>query len=302
MQIHRLFEIVYILLDKKGITSKELAKHFEVSVRTILRDIDTLAETGIPVYTIQGKGGGIYIPDTFILNKTAVTKKEKEEVLLALQSLRAAEYPDIDTTLSRFKSFFNMPGKNWIEVDFSRWGNSKNDKEKFEILKTAILKNEALRINYISGPGEASERTVYPLKLIFKSKAWYLQAYCLSKEGYRTFRVNRILGLELTGKNFPGESYQAPSLDEAGAASSALINLVLSFSPDAASRIYDEFDPQLVHRKKDGSFIIRISMPEDMWFYGFLLSFGASLEVIKPPQVRENLLKEVKKIQGLYKT
>lgn len=302
MQIHRLFEIVYILLDKNGITSKELAKHFEVSVRTILRDIDTLALAGIPVYTLQGKGGGIYIPDTFMLNKTAVSHKEKEEILFALQALRAAEYPDIDTTLSRLTSFFNMPPVNWIEVDFSRWGNVKNDKEKFELLKNAILKKEALEINYASTYGETLKRKVYPLKLIFKSKDWYLAAFCLYRKNYRTFKINRIIELKSAGEYFSGESFQLPPPYETGPPSYSLVHLHLSFSSDMLFRVYDEFDSESIQAKKDGTFFVEADMPEDIWLYRLLLSFGSSVRVIKPLHVKNTLLKEMEKIQDLYKT
>lgn len=302
MQIHRLFDIVYILLDKKGITARELAKQFEVSVRTILRDIDTLAEAGIPVYTMQGKGGGIYIPETFLLDKKAVSKREKEEILFSLQALKAAEYPDIDATLSKLTSFFNMPETPWIEVDFSRWGNVHHDKEKFESLKNAILKKEAVEIVYASSYGETSKRTVYPLKMIFKSKAWYLEAFCLLRKDYRMFRINRIITLNPSGEYFSGEAFQSPPAYEDGAPPYELIHLHLVFSSDMLSRIYDEFDPESIQAEEDGMFSVETEMLEDVWLYRLLLSFGSSVEVKKPHHVRKNLLEEIKKIQDLYET
>ena len=302
MQIHRLFEIVYILLDKKNITARELAERFEVSVRTILRDIDALSSVGIPVYTTQGKGGGIFIPETFILNKTAVTEKEKEEILFALQTLRAAEYPEIESTLSRMKSFFNKNEADWIEVDFSRWGNSGNDKVKFEILKNAIIRKEAVTIRYISAQGQVSEREVYPLKLIFKSRAWYLLGFCLSKKASRLFRVNRILELKLAGENFAGKKIQDMAVEPGETAPPEMVSLTLHFAPQAAYRLYDEFWPEHITQKKDGSFTVKVQMPDDTWLYSFLLSFGPALEGIKPESVKTALLEEIKKMEKMYKT
>lgn len=301
MQIHRLFEIVYILLDKKGITAKELAEHFEVSVRTILRDIDTLGEAGIPVYTMQGKGGGVYIPETFKLNKTAVSRTEREEILFSLQALKAAQYPGLETTLSKLTSFFNMPEANWIEVDFSRWGNIGHDKEKFEFLKNAVLKKEAVEMTYASSRGGTSNRIVYPLKLIFKSKAWYLEAFCLSRNSYLTFRINRILDLKPTGEKF-SESFKVPPLQKDGTETYSPVHLHLSFLPAMLSRVYDEFSPESIEQKKDGTFFVKADMLDDDWLYRLLLSFGSSVRVIKPQHVKDTLLAEIKKIEEIYKT
>lgn len=106
MQISRLFQIIYILLEKKSVTAGELAEHFEVSVRTIYRDIDALSQAGIPIYASQGKGGGISLLDNFVLDKSLITEKEQDEILLALQSLSAVQYPELDNVLSKLNSLF----------------------------------------------------------------------------------------------------------------------------------------------------------------------------------------------------
>jgi len=139
MQIKRLFEIVYILMNKKRITANELALHFEVSRRTILRDIDTLTTAGIPVYMSQGRGGGIFIHDNFVLNKAIISEDEKKQILFSLQSMAATEFIETGEVLSRLRNFFASQSKEWIEVDFSRWGHSEKDTKKFEMLKNAII-------------------------------------------------------------------------------------------------------------------------------------------------------------------
>ena len=114
MQINRLFEIVYILLDKKNITANELAEHFEVSKRTILRDIETLTIAGIPIYTTKGKGGGISILDNFVLNKTAVSEEEQNQILIALQSLASTQHMDTDGIISRLGAFMIMSRTKFV--------------------------------------------------------------------------------------------------------------------------------------------------------------------------------------------
>ena len=137
MKINRLFEIIYLLLEKRTITAKELAAHFEVSVRTIYRDIDILASASIPIYFQRGKHGGIKLMDNYIMNKSLLSQKEQNEILYALQSLNATNYFNNDKTLSKLSAIFNQKADNWIKIDFSRYNND-DDNTLFEKLKEAI--------------------------------------------------------------------------------------------------------------------------------------------------------------------
>ncbi len=121
MQTHRLFEIIYLLLDKGQMTASELASHFEVSVRTIYRDIDRLSISGVPIYTNVGKNGGIALMDGYTLDKSILSDAEQNEILMALQSLKAVEYPDPDGLLTKLGTFFKKNQQSWIEVDFTGW-------------------------------------------------------------------------------------------------------------------------------------------------------------------------------------
>jgi predicted DNA-binding transcriptional regulator YafY len=159
MQINRLFEMVYLLLYKKRTTAKELAEHFEVSVRTILRDIETLSSAGIPIYTLQGKGGGISILDNFVLNKTAISEEEQNQILFALQSMSSANNIDVSNILSRLTVLFEKTGTSWIEVDFSSWTNCEPDKVRFEALKEAIIGKQAVAFTYLNSYGDIAHRT-----------------------------------------------------------------------------------------------------------------------------------------------
>ncbi len=192
MQISRLFQIIYILLEKKSTTAGYLAEHFEVSVRTIYRDIDALCQAGIPIYASQGKGGGITLVDQFVLNKSLLSEKEQDEILLSLQSLSAVGYPEPYGVLPKLSSLFKKSNVNWVEVDFSSWGSDHRQKEVFSFLKNAILEQYTITFSYFSVAGEKSDRRVEPVKLLFKDKSWYLQGYCLQRMGYRTFKITRM--------------------------------------------------------------------------------------------------------------
>lgn len=300
MQINRLFEIVYLLLDKKRMTANELAEHFEVSKRTILRDIETLTTAGIPIYTSQGKGGGVSILDNYVFNKAAISDEEQNQILFALQSMASTQHIDVNNVLSKLSSLFDKTDTSWIEVDFSRWGNIEPDKERFEKLKRAILKKQAISFTYPSSYGEITDRTVYPLKLVFKSKAWYLQAYCLRKHDYRTFKISRMLSVKIMVENFIDKHFSPPPIDTSDASSSALIHLEMRFSSYVAYRIYDEFDMKNVVKNDDGSFSVTIDLPDDYWLYGFLLSVGTAVQVIKPQSVKDNLLTQIEELKKFY--
>lgn len=292
MQIDRLFQIVYLLLNRKNMTAKELAAHFEVSVRTILRDIDTLSSAGIPVYATQGKGGGISILDGYVLNKAALSEAEQNQILIALQSLAATGNTDAKGALKKLGTLFQKTDTDWLEVDFSRWGQGVQDNRRFELLKTAILQRHTIRFDYVSAYGEESRRKSCPLKLVFKSKAWYLQAYCLKRQDYRTFKINRMLHLELTDEHFPAGRYCPPPVESMDASALFLVDLELEFSAQVAYRVYDEFDEDCVVRNDDGTYHVFIRLPEDGWLYSFLLSLGGDVKVLNPAHIAANLEKK----------
>lgn len=144
MQESRLFKIVYYLLDKGQATAPELAEKFEVSVRTIYRDIDALSGAGIPVYTEAGRNGGIYLMNGFVLDKAVLSAEEKQEILTALQSINFIQNINNSQTLQKLSAIFNLSPDNWLEVDFSRWGNNVTDNRKFELLKSAVIHQKSV--------------------------------------------------------------------------------------------------------------------------------------------------------------
>ncbi len=300
MQIGRLFEIVYLLMEKKRVTAAELAERFEVSKRTVLRDVDTLTTAGIPIYTVQGKGGGISLLDNYVLNKTLITEDEQNQILFALQGISATGQTEPDGILRKLKSLFEKSGSDWIEVDFSRWGNSTADKLKFETLKSALIKGNALSFAYSNSYGKTSDRSAYPLKLVFKSTSWYLQGFCLTKNDYRTFKINRMRNVKLLEVTFDKNEYNPPEIEAMEYNSPEIYDVKLYFPPEMAYRVYDEFNERDIEKKEDGSIIVYISLPDDSWAYDFILSFGAAVEILEPQYMREKFLRHLEKIKNKY--
>lgn len=293
MSVNRMFQMIHILLERKTVTAAELARKFEVSVRTVYRDVDTLSSAGIPIYMTQGKGGGISLLENYILDKTLLSAAEQENILAALNNIPDVSN-EVDDLIMKLSALFQKTNTNWMEVDLSRWGNKEYDGQKFNILKDAILNKYILTFSYISTNGVKTARVVKPIKLVFKSRAWYLQAFCLDKNDYRTFKISRMSQTAHTLERF-AETLDPPSVEELVQPNQYPL-LKLKFDKISAYRIYDEFDDSDISFDNEDNLIVSVRMPEDMWLYGFLLSFGASVSVLEPVHIKHALAEEAKKI------
>ena len=298
MQESRLFKIVYHLLDKGQATAPELAEKFEVSVRTIYRDIDALSGAGIPVYAEAGRNGGIHLMSDFVLDKAVLSEEEKQEILTALQSINLTNNIGINQTLQKLSAIFCISSENWLEVDFSRWGNNGTDNEKFELLKSAIIHQNCVKITYANSYGTISERVVRPLKMSYKSMSWYLKAYCTEKQDYRIFKLTRIIDFEVLTEIFCKSPF--PELDDT--LEQCYNTIVLRFPKNMSYRVYDEFDKTMVSKKENGDLIVSAQMPEDEWLIGYLLSFGTQVDIIEPAYLKDIVAEQAQKIYEKYKT
>ena len=288
MKNDRLFQILYTLLEKGSVTAPELASALEVSVRTVYRDVDALSMAGVPVYASPGKGGGISLMPNYAFDKALLSDEEQNQLLFALQSLRATELP-VGALLQKLGGMFQKPDVCWIETDFSRWGMGRMDNEKFERIKTAILEKRVLNILYSGASGETSPRSVLPFKLVFKDKSWYLQAYCRKADDYRLFKISRIVELTVAQERFTRTFEDAPPVEVEGGPPAAYEKLTLKFAPGAAFRVYDEFDRRHIKREADGSLLVEAAFPMDEWALCYLFSFGTRVEVLAPAKIRETL-------------
>lgn len=298
MQESRLFRIVYYLLEKGQATAPELAERFEVSVRTIYRDIDSLSAAGIPIYAEAGRNGGIRLMHGFVLDQTVLSKEEKQEILSALQSINITQNMGESRTLQKLSALFSLPSENWLEVDFSRWGDHAFDNDKFELLKRAVIHCRCVKIRYVGAVGTEQERTVRPYKLVYKAKAWYLKAFCTKKQEMRTFKLNRILDYEMLEEGFVRDSFPA-EVEE------TVIDcppVMLRFPKEMAYRVYDEFDKTQIQIAENGDLIATANMPEGAWLTGFLLSFGTQVEILSPIYLREEIARQAEMIVEKYKT
>jgi predicted DNA-binding transcriptional regulator YafY len=302
MKMNRLFEITTILLNKGTATAKELAERFGVSTRTIYRDIDVLSATGVPVYMTKGNGGGIYLLENYAISRTLISTQESESLLLAIKTLQATQYPELDMVLEKMGAIFkNVSDYDWVEVDFSSWGSMPNEKNKFNDIKRALLQRKVIRFQYVNAEGRTSSRLAEPEKLIFKDNAWYLVAYCRQRQEHRTFRISRLKKLEVLAESFeqkipPGPNTEAKDFPQ------PLVHLRLRFQPKALNRLYDYFDDSYIIQNDDGSFTLKVALPDGEWIYGYILSFGALVEVLEPEHVRKSIAERMRQVLKIYES
>lgn len=289
MQVNnRLFEIVYILMQKKKVTAKELADKFEVSTRTIYRDIEALSGANIPIYASKGKDGGIGLLDEYVLNKTILSEEEQNQILFALQGMIKVRGQDEKDILDKLSTLFNKEINDWIRIDLSNWSKIHSQENRFEIIKSAILNKKLIEFNYYNSNGEASRRIVEPLQIWFKDKSWYLISYCRNKEDYRIFKIARIKEIKALQEHF---ERKLPKEQKEEKYVFKNILLELEISKEMAYRVYDEFENSEISKKENGDFIVKVEYPENEWVYGYILSFGEHIKIIAPDRAK-NIIKD----------
>lgn len=318
--LNRLLGIIYILMNKGTVTAAELAERFEVSVRTVYRDIDTLAMAGIPVYTRKGKNGGISLTEQFVLNKLLVSQEEQVRIMAALGSLEEVGAVQEKEILQKLGDFFHIEPTSWVAIDFSDWSGRR--KELFEQLRQAILEHKLLEFDYYGQYGEMSHRIVEPVQLLFKEYTWYLRAYCRKREAMRLFKVLRMKRVVVLEERFvpEKEKYREEMQQEARKesrqelqqefrstedienvvqnqnAGRELTEIVFRVDASEAYRIYDRFEEEEITVEEDGTFLIHMKCIIDDWVYGFLLSFGPAIEVIAPCEVKDEIRRRLEKM------
>ena len=299
MQESRLFRIVYYLLENGKATAPELAQKFEVSVRTIYRDIDAISSAGIPIYAAQGKGGGISILSDYTLEKSFLSEQEREPILMALQGIMATTGKTSDELLTKLSGLFQMKYTKWIEVDFSDWVQGKPQQNTFDLIKNAIFQKKVISFCYFNSKGNNSKRNARPICLVFKSKDWYLYAFCLLRNDYRFFKLTRIRQVEMLSDTFTQDF--TPIKIEKQIHIEKTITVKLKFDRRIAFRVYDEFTDNITEDTQ-GNLYVQVNFPDNEILYSYLLSFAEYVEVLEPQCIRKQIKKRLQKMQEKYIT
>ncbi len=301
MKIDRLIGILSVLLQKEKMTAPELAERFEVSRRTINRDIEDLCKAGIPIQTSQGTGGGISIMEGYRLDRTILTSKDMQMILAGLRSLDSVSgssyYCQLMEKIRTGSSEF-ISGRDSILIDLSSWyGDSLTP--KIETIQDAIESRRLVRFQYYAPSGE-SERKVEPYFLVFRWSSWYLWGWCKDRKDFRMFKLNRMDRIQKTDESFECRNIAMPDLSNEKIFPGGIKVKVL-FEPDQKWRLIEEFGPKCFTEYDDGRLLFTGDYTDLGNLITWLMTFGDKAEVIEPREAREAISQKVKRMMKIYK-
>lgn len=300
MQSQRLFEIVYLLMERSPRPAGELAQRLEVSERTVRRDIEALSAAGVPVFMTRGKGGGVHLMEGYVLDRSLMTDAEQSEILAALAALRQTGAADDEALTERVARLFRREGVDWLDIDFSFWGAPVEYRRAFDLVKRAILDRQPLSFEYRDAADRTSRRTVEPAKLLYKERSWYVRAWCRERADWRTFKIIRMVWdtMELEAEVFDPHPLP-PEMAESYSARNRQ-RIVLVFEPNDP-RVREEFSPDVIEALADGRLRVTLNTELTDRARHHLLSFGAGMTVEEPSDLREWMRVQARAILGNHR-
>ena len=288
MKADRLIGILSILLQEEKTTAPELAEKFEVSRRTIHRDIEDLCKAGIPIRTAQGSGGGISIMDGYRMDRTILTSKDMQMILAGLRSLDSVSgsryYSQLMEKLQSGSSAF-LRGRDSMLIDLSSWYKASLA-PKIEAIQHAIENRNLLEFRYYAPSGESS-RTIEPYYLVFQWSSWYVWGWCTTREAFRLFKLNRMDDVVETDRGFDCRNAPLPDLNEKIFPGGIRVKAL--FAPDMKWRLVEEFGPHCFTKADDGRLLFLADYTDMDHLVSWLLTFGEKAEVLEPPEVRDRI-------------
>jgi len=313
----RLLSIIIYLLNKDLVSARELAERFEVSVRTIQRDMDSICLAGIPVVAIQGPSGGYGIMENFKIDRQLVSAEDLFFIITALHGVESSlPAGSISGTIEKMKNLLPKDpsgdgGSAWtqshrqerLSIDFSAFGGSERQRQIFKQLEKAIESEVLVRFTYRSNRMEKTARVVEPMTLAFKWRSWYLFGYCTLRQDYRLFRLGRIRDVELLGRKFRRrEKSFEEFFDDSNPWQNTAewIDITLKFDAYIRPVVEEFYESESTEEGPEGSLIVHMRLPEDGWVYGMILSYGKFVEVLHPERLRGIISSAAAEICGLY--
>ncbi|MDR1747553.1 MAG: YafY family transcriptional regulator [Spirochaetaceae bacterium] len=293
MKAERLLAILTILLNREKVTAPWLAKRFEVSVRTIYRDLEALAQAGIPVYATPGREGGIELVEGFRLNTQLLEPTEVQRILTGLESIQhLVQGMEFEKITEKFSLMLKESKQRGIRAPgnhiFIELVPSRREKGTINLIEQSISGGELLSIRYTDISGRVTERVTEPLALIYIWQSWFLYAYCRLREGFRPFRITRIAEPQLA----PGIRI-APETDISDRPwlrdwenSNPPERIVFSIDETARSRAAEMFDEEVIQALPDGWFRITVDFPIDEWIISYIISLPGQVRVEEPDSLR----------------
>lgn len=309
MKVERLLSIIMILLGRKNISAKSLAEMFEVSLRTIYRDIESINMAGIPIVSSPGVGGGFHIMDEYKVDKKIFTTSDIATLLMGLDSISSMlTSEEIINTLAKVKSLIPTEQANEIElkssqimIDLKPWMGNKNLQPFLDRIKRAFQKQVLLSFQYLDRKGQTSHREIEPYKLALKENHWYLQGFCLNKQDFRLFKLSRMSDLKMLDVTFMPRKSPTSFFEFADRMTKKQIVITLLIHESIKDRVLDYCSSESITAYEDNQFIVSFPFINDDFGYNLLFSFGDKCECLEPPDVRTEMIRRIRSMSKLYK-
>ena len=309
MKVDRLVSIIMTLLDKKRMGAQELADMFEVSPRTIYRDIDAINLAGVPIRSVSGVGGGFEIMPEYKIDKKVFSTADLSAILMGLSSLsNMVRGDELVNALAKVKSFIPAEKAKDIEIktnqiciDLSPWIGNQNIQPYLETIKAALQNCRLLSFEYIAHHGNKAVRTVEPYQLVLKSSHWYFYGYCYHRSAYRLFRLSRMSELQIEQKTFVPRDYQQPILDFETIIETMQEEIKIRIHKSVLDRVLEFCTCEHFLPDGDEHYIVDFPFLENEYYYDILLSFGDKCECLEPLHIREKMKQKIQNIAAIYK-
>lgn len=314
MKMDRLLAIVMLLLNRRRVSARELAERFEVSLRTVYRDVETICQAGIPVMAHAGATGGYEIMERYRLERQFLSMEELQSIVIALRGIRGPlDEGHISGLLDKVGAMLAGPNAAAMQVgsdeqviiDLNPWREDRGEKERLAELRRAMGDNKLVAFTYTSNGGEVLRRVCEPMHVVLKGYVWYLYGYCRIREDYRIFRLSRIRSLDIMDESFERRTDRLPETKltwdrgETGTGNT-LLRLQLRFEARARAQVEDYYESEQIVEQPDGRLVVEASTPDEPWLYTWLLGFGTSVCVLSPRHVAERLKQTAQEIVNLY--
>ena len=308
MKIDRLIAIIMILLERDKVNAEELAKMFEVSVRTIYRDLDSINQSGIPVTAIPGPGNGISILNTYKLDKHLFSTSEITAMLSALDSIKSnLPAKELNTAFAKVKGMIpcglqkELAFKaNQIKIDFSPWIYSDSMKKRMHLIQQAMDKQYHLSFEYRDNKNQSTVREVEPYHMLLKGEDWYLRGFCLSRQEFRTFKILRMKNMNTIERIFEIRDLPLTPTDHVQFTGEALVSVRLRIHEDICDKIISRFGEECLSSDGPDHFTAQITMPVNDLAADYLFSLGDKCECLSPPEMKDRLCKTASNILSMY--
>ncbi|MEN2768036.1 helix-turn-helix transcriptional regulator [Ornithinibacillus xuwenensis] len=301
-KIERLISIVMILLQKKVVSASEFSRLFQVTKRTIQRDMETLSYANIPIYAIYGAEGGYALMDEYKFDKRLLNNHDIENILVALGGFeRLITNEEIQMTIQKIKGMTSTDISPNLDLTFYDWTGRSEIKEDILVVKQAIENNWLLKLEYVDQKGNKTDRVVEPYTLHISEMHWYLYGYSIEREDYRTFKLTRILDIQKVGSFVPRSNKEYKERQDKHIEYQSLIGVELEIDISVRDQFIERYGKNAVTKVTSRSYLATIELPENPFAFQFIAGFGNKVKITKPESFMEKYVNFLEEARKLYR-